>query len=75
MHRHNAYSLTSPMQAVVRINTGAVFFKSSEFSFRFLDSVYTQVRKDSKYARKTVLAEFIIYSYCLYLPAYLPSNP
>jgi len=27
----------------VRINTGAVFFKASEFSFQFLDSVYKEV--------------------------------
>eukprot|EP00967_Tisochrysis_lutea_P061321 scaffold78557_cov24-Tisochrysis_lutea.AAC.1 len=28
--------------ASIRINTGAVFFKSSEFSFQFLDSVYKE---------------------------------
>ncbi|KAF5832929.1 hypothetical protein DUNSADRAFT_11009 [Dunaliella salina] len=32
-------------QASVRINTGAVFFKSSEFTFQFLDSVYKEAPK------------------------------
>mmetsp|Transcript_22322 Transcript_22322/g.61719 ORF Transcript_22322/g.61719 Transcript_22322/m.61719 type:complete len:380 (+) Transcript_22322:244-1383(+) len=32
-------------QASIRINTGAVFFKSSEFSFQFLDSVYKEAPK------------------------------
>jgi hypothetical protein len=36
--------LVCALQANVRINTGAVFFKSSLFSFLFLDSVYKEVR-------------------------------